>query len=485
MAVAVQTAGWSGGGAVGRVDCSWPPGVIELLEAGDAAALMARIAEAEAESTRILVGQARDVQALRGLRLREKAAALKGVSRSVVAQAAAHDEQGWVASEVGMALGLSETQVHRRLDFADALDRYPRVDALARAGGAPLWTLQRLVEQLDELAGLVSAEELAAAEAATVAWLEAGPRTVAQLNRRMRRLILRARADAGLSAEEAVARRHGERDVRVRSNGDGTACLSAVLPEVDALAMAAALRAATAPGGWATPGTDGSPEGAQDPRTVAHRRAYVLVAAVTGAPALYGLEADVPAPRASGGVSVRIDVALPVRTLTGDGNAPGEVAGYGLVPAVTGRDLAALPGAAFRGLLFDADTGRLVGLAPDLGRVHWTRDSQPGGGYDHPPVMEALVKARDRHCRAPGCQRAAAGCDCDHVQPWPAGATSLPNTCCLCRFHHRLKTHAAGWTVAHDDSGDGLTWTTPTGTTLTTEPHDYRDDDPPLTAHPW
>lgn len=475
---------WAPDGADGRVDLWWPPKVIELLDVGDAERVLERIGEAEAAATRLLASQARDMQALRDLRLGEQTAALEGASRSVAAQAAAHDEQGWVASEIGVVLGLSEAQVRRRIEFADALDRYPRVDELARMGGTPVWTLQRLVEQLDELGALVPDDELAEVEADMVAWLTAGTRTVAQLNRRMRRLILRAQADAGLSDDDAVARRHGEREVRVRSNGDGTAYLSAVLAESDALAVAAALRALA---------SSDRGQGADDPRTLTQRRADVLVAAVTGAPGLYGTAADVPAhlyssathaTSANGGtgatgVSVRIDVALPVRTLTGDGNAPGEVAGYGLVPGATGRDLAGLAGTQFRGLLFDADTGRLVGIAPDLGRVHWTRDSQPGAGYSHPPVMEALVKARDRHCRAPGCQRAASGCDCDHIEAWPAGETSLGNTCSLCRYHHRLKTHATGWRVDHDDRDDALTWTTPTGARVTTQPHDYRDDDPP------
>jgi hypothetical protein len=86
--------------------------------------------------------------------------------------------------------------------------------------------------------------------------------------------------------------------------------------------------------------------------------------------------------------------------------------------------------------------------------------------------MERLVHGRDRTCRAPGCARPASACDCDHVVPWPRGETSAANTCCLCRRHHRLKTHAPGWSVTLDSQGT-LSWTTPTGTTLTTEPHDY------------
>jgi hypothetical protein len=41
--------------------------------------------------------------------------------------------------------------------------------------------------------------------------------------------------------------------------------------------------------------------------------------------------------------------------------------------------------------------------------------------------------------------------------------------CCLCRRHHRLKTHARGWT--HAMTADGvLSVTTPSGVTRTSRP---------------
>lgn len=462
----------NGRGGLALADVMWAPSArpFEVLAGLSASELMSMIEHAEVAQTRLAFQQAQDMAALRDKRVAEQRVELADVSRSVAAQAAAVDEQGWVATEIGMALGLSENQVRGRIDFADALGRYPHVALLAAQGAAPVWTLQRLLEHLDELSGLVSLDALAEIEAATVDWLRGGRRTVAQLNRRMRRLILRAKAESGLTGDDEVAGAHAERDVRVRSRGDGTVEVWARLPEPDALAVAAALRAATS----------GAPT-EDDERTVAQRRADTIVAAVTGQAALYGCSDDRPAWAAADrtGVAARIDVTIPVRTLTGAGGSPGEVPGYGLVPSGTARDLASTPGAVFRGLLFDADTGRLVGLAPDLGSVHWVQASQPGTAYAHPPVMDALARARDVRCRAPGCGRAAAGCDCDHVEPWPSGPTSLANTCCLCRYHHRLKTHARGWRV-EGAGDDGLTWTTPSGRTATTEPHDYREDEPPF-----
>jgi hypothetical protein len=49
------------------------------------------------------------------------------------------------------------------------------------------------------------------------------------------------------------------------------------------------------------------------------------------------------------------------------------------------------------------------------------------------------------------------------------GATDCANLCCLCRRHHRLKTHAPGWTFTLDPDG-ALLVTTPSGVTRVTRP---------------
>jgi len=134
---------------------------------------------------------------------------------------------------------------------------------------------------------------------------------------------------------------------------------------------------------------------------------------------------------------VSLEVTIPVDTLAGRGCSPAEVPGCGPVPA---------------------------SLA----------ESGPCSGYQHGPVVERLIRARDRTCRAPGCSRPARLCDCDHVVPWPDGPTSVANGCCLCRHHHRLKTHAVGWRVEQTRDGE-LTWVTPTGRRYVTKPHEYLD----------
>ncbi len=85
--------------------------------------------------------------------------------------------------------------------------------------------------------------------------------------------------------------------------------------------------------------------------------------------------------------------------------------------------------------------------------------------------LAALVRARDGHCRFPGCHIAARFCDLDHVTPHPTGPTSAANLACLCRRHHRVKQRPGWRAVLAPDAT--MTWTDPTGRTRTTTPVDH------------
>ena len=103
--------------------------------------------------------------------------------------------------------------------------------------------------------------------------------------------------------------------------------------------------------------------------------------------------------------------------------------------------------------------------------------------YRHSPAQRRFVRTRDRTCRHPGCRNAAGRADLDHVVPHDSGGrTACENLCCLCRRHHRLKTHAPGWRFTMTPDGT-LTVRTPSGVTRATRPPGLRipepDDDPP------
>ncbi|MGY1706197.1 HNH endonuclease signature motif containing protein [Geodermatophilus sp. SYSU D00697] len=84
------------------------------------------------------------------------------------------------------------------------------------------------------------------------------------------------------------------------------------------------------------------------------------------------------------------------------------------------------------------------------------------------------MTTRDRTCAHPGCAHRAGWAELDHLlRHARGGQTSCADLCCLCRRHHRLKTHARGWT--HALTADGtLTVTTPSGITRTGRPPGLR-----------
>jgi hypothetical protein len=99
-------------------------------------------------------------------------------------------------------------------------------------------------------------------------------------------------------------------------------------------------------------------------------------------------------------------------------------------------------------------------LSGPAGRAAWLRRRASGipastvslpldiaATVDTIPVhLRRAVRKRDKHCRFPGCDLPAAGCEVHHIQHRKDGGRhALTNLALLCRFHHLIAIHRWGW----------------------------------------
>jgi hypothetical protein len=143
---------------------------------------------------------------------------------------------------------------------------------------------------------------------------------------------------------------------------------------------------------------------------------------------------------------ITISVAIDLPTLLGLAENPGQLAGYGAIPASVARKLAA--DGNWQRFVSDPTTGNLL----DFGREKYTP----------PQELVDYLLARDRVCRFPGCRRTGQSSDIDHAHSWESGGETNPaNLGLLCRRHHRMKTHG-GWSLESNPDGSCL-WKSPKG----------------------
>ncbi|WP_306231182.1 HNH endonuclease signature motif containing protein [Agrococcus beijingensis] len=105
--------------------------------------------------------------------------------------------------------------------------------------------------------------------------------------------------------------------------------------------------------------------------------------------------------------------------------------------------------------------------------------------YQPNRAQRRLLRARDGHCRWPGCANPVSRADVDHTRDFAKGGmTTLSNLAHLCRRHHTMK-HATRWTVRQLPDGV-LEWTSPLGTIHRDEPEPQgpRFADTP-SSDPW
>jgi hypothetical protein len=145
-------------------------------------------------------------------------------------------------------------------------------------------------------------------------------------------------------------------------------------------------------------------------------------------------------------VSTEIVIAVPVSTLAGLDDDPGATLDERvLLPASVVRELAAQEDTVFHRAVTDP-----FGNVLDVTKL----------GRFFTGALRTAVEVRDGGCQFPGCMRATARGEVDHVVAWPDGPTRGNNGQKLCIRHHQLKT--AG--VLHPEYTDeGILWTFPSG----------------------
>ncbi|HEX5996065.1 MAG TPA: DUF222 domain-containing protein [Jiangellales bacterium] len=140
------------------------------------------------------------------------------------------------------------------------------------------------------------------------------------------------------------------------------------------------------------------------------------------------------------GRAATVNVTVPITTLAGISDEPGELAGFGPITAEAARRIAG--DATLRRLLTDAATGALL----DYGT---TRYVPPQHLADH-------VIVRDRTCRFPTCSYPAESSQLDHTDPFrpegTGGPTADSNLGAFHGRHHNDKTHH-GFKVTQPEPG--------------------------------
>ena len=310
-------------------------------------------------------------------------------------------------AEIGCALRLSEPGGQDRLAMAAMIAvELPEVQTALLSGDISYRHAVAIAETAQEIDDPADRQRVAC-----TVLPKARRQTVGDLRRRLRRLLL---AINPKNAAERHAKADSERRLDWYALADGMAELRLVstaaevkmaFNAVDAFARTVAKK--DADGGWIP---------------IDARRADALVALVAGAS---GGAASPGTPGIRPAASIYVTMHL--ATLLGLRDSPGELAGYGPIPAPHARALAA--DGKWRRLIHDPLTGALL----DLGST----------SYQPSAALERFIRARDARCSFHSCGQPAHRCEIDHTKPYrhgdPNTGTDRCNLGCLCKYHHDLK----------------------------------------------
>ncbi|HZC25381.1 MAG TPA: HNH endonuclease [Actinopolymorphaceae bacterium] len=171
------------------------------------------------------------------------------------------------------------------------------------------------------------------------------------------------------------------------------------------------------------------------------------------------------APTNSGAI---VQLTVPISTLMGLAEMPGDLAGWGPVIADIARQFVHdHTSGQWRWVVTDPQTGTVIGA--DVTRRRPTA------------AQRRRAQAQSPRCRFVGCRMPAAHSDIDHIVRYAdGGPTDEDNLGPLCRHDHRLKDQG-GWTLHLPRPGTAQ-WTSPLGHTYLVHTEPPHPDDEPLTT---
>jgi hypothetical protein len=354
--------------------------------------------------------------------------------------------------DVATALRLSPTTAQNRIDVARVLVGYlpNTISALATGEISVAHATVIARETATAIRNGLSPESVFRVEQTALAHAEF--HTPGQVASKVKTTIAKLAPE---EFEEIVDRARDSRRVTCYPEADGMATVIAILPAEDAQTVMKSIEAyilkrnqeeeaclCDAIAGISKDCLHHSHEGAAEWSMLSAdmKRADALTA--ISSQALASMAHDVQPHRRP----ITISVAIDLPTLLGLAENPGQLAGYGAIPASVARRLAA--DGNWQRFVSDPTTGNLL----DFGREKYTP----------PQELVDYLLARDRICRFPGCRRTGQSSDIDHAQSWETGGETNPaNLGLLCRRHHRMKTHG-GWSLESNPDGS-CTWKSPVG----------------------
>jgi hypothetical protein len=334
--------------------------------------------------------------------------------------------------DIATALRLSPTTAQSRIDVARVLVSHLPNTISALASGEISTAHANVIakETATAIRNGLSEEGIFRVEQAALAYAEF--HTPGQVATKVKTTIAKFSPE---EFEEIVDRARDSRRVSCYPEADGMATVVAILPAEDAQTVMKSIEAYIL-----KRNQDDEGDAEWSMLSADMKRADALT--YMASQALASMADDVRPHRRP----ISIGVAVDLQTLLGLAENPGQLAGYGAIPASVARRLAA--DGNWQRFISDPTTGNLL----DFGREKYTP----------PQELVDYLLARDRVCRFPGCRRTGQSSDIDHALSWESGGETNPaNLGLLCRRHHRMKTHG-GWKLESNADGS-CTWESPVG----------------------